>query len=266
MTYAREAISREFQDFEIDYSTICDVENTIDFVKSQELLRNGLDDNNIQMWLNIMNQNRGNYNAVREDSHERNVEYQIVRNYFLLRAVMTNSIWEVVESLKRGAEVNEYSLYKGARSFPIIEAARLGSTRIASELIEAGADVNIAKTNGESAIGMAADSDNMEMARLLLSNGADPNQVAHEGFTPLTQAETPDMIELLLKHGADPNIPDSEGDLPIVTRISNRDLASTLVLYRGGTDMDRRNLIGVSAREYFARFFGYNIEDRFGNE
>ena len=68
------------------------------------------------------------------------------------------------------------------------------------------------------------------------------------------------MIELLLKYGANPNIPDSDGDLPIVARISTRDLASTIALYRGGTDMDRKNLSGVSAREYFIRFFGYDIE------
>ena len=260
MTYAREAIYREFQDFEIDYSTISDVENTIDSVKSSQLLRDGLSDDNLQMSMNLIMQLTGHYDAVREDPHEREVEYQIVRNYFLLRAVMSNSIWEVRESIKRGAEVNEFSLYRGARSLPIIEAARLRTTFIARELIEAGADVNIAKTNGETVIALAADSNNIEMVELLLDSGADPNTTAHHGLTPLSQAESPRIIELLLEHGANPNIPDSDGDLPIVARISNRDLESTLVLYRGGTDMDWKNKSGVSAREYFVRFFGHDIE------
>ena len=260
MTYAREAINREFYDFDIDYSTISDVENTIDSVKSSQLLAGGLNDDNFLMSMNFLMQMTGHYDAVREDSHERETEYQIVRNYFLLRGVLSNSIWEVRESLKRGAQVNEFSLYRGMRSLPIIEAARFGSTFIARELIEAGADVNISKINGESAIASAADSNNVEMAELLLSHGADPNQIAHHGITPLSQAESPEMIELLLKYGANPNIPDSDGDLPIVARISNRDLASTIALYRGGTDMDRKNLSGVSAREYFIRFFGSDIE------
>ena len=260
MSYAREAVRSEFSDFEIGYETITDLENTIDAVKSSNFLENGATDDNFVMSMNMMFEIMGEYDRIREDPHEREVEYQIVRNYFLLRGVVSNSVWEVRESIKRGAEVNEFSLYRGMRSLPIIEAARLGSTFIAKELIEAGADVNIAKANGESAIGMAADSDNVEMAELLLSNGADPNQVAHYGLTALSQAETPRMIELLLKYGADPNIPDSDGDLPIVARISNRDLASTFVLYHGGTDMDRKNKSGVSAREYFVRFFGRDIE------
>lgn len=260
MSYAREAIRREFYDFDIDNTTIADIENTIDSVKTTDFLSTGLTDDNFQMAMNMLFQNMGDFGSVREDLHENEVEYQIVRNYFLLRGVMSNSIWEVRESLKRGAEVNEFTLYRGMRTLPIIEAARLGSVYIARELIDAGADVNISKLNGESAIGIAADSNNLEMAKLLLENGADANQIAHHGLTPLSQAETSEMIELLLKHGANPNIPDKDGDLPIVARISNRDLASTLALYRGGTDMERKNNSGISAHEYYVQFFGHDIE------
>ena len=49
MTYAREAINREFYDFDIDYSTISDVENTIDSIKSSQLLTDGLNDDNFLM-------------------------------------------------------------------------------------------------------------------------------------------------------------------------------------------------------------------------
>ena len=80
MTYAREAINREFYDFDIDYSTISDVENTIDSVKSSQLLAGGLNDENFLMSMNFLMQMTGHYDAVREDSHERETEYQIVRN------------------------------------------------------------------------------------------------------------------------------------------------------------------------------------------
>lgn len=85
------------------------------------------------------------------------------------------------------------------------------------------------KDNGEFALLDAAGYEHLEAAEALLANGANPNAIAR-GLTPLTQAESVEMINLLFKYGADPNIPDGDGDLPIVTRITNRDKRGTIVL------------------------------------
>lgn len=185
---------------------------------------------------------------------------QTARNYLLLRATMENDTQEGLKAIERGADPNVACIYKGTRSFPIIEAALKGNARLVRALIEVGADVNIKKDNGEFALLDAAGYEHLEAAEALLANGANPNAIAR-GLTPLTQAESVEMINLLLKYGADPNIPDGDGDLPIVTRITNRDKRGTIVLRDAGSDPNHRNRSGKSADDFCQRYFFCKLAD-----
>ena len=69
------------------------------------------------------------------------------------------------------------------------------------------------------------------------------------------------MIQLLLRYGADPNIPDGDGDLPIVTRITNRDKRGTIALRDAGSDASHRNKRGQSADDFCQRYFRCRLED-----
>ena len=56
--------------------------------------------------------------------------------------------------------------------------------RLARYLIAAGADINIRKPKGASALYVAAHAKNIKMVRLLLENGADVNTTNSAGWTP----------------------------------------------------------------------------------
>lgn len=185
---------------------------------------------------------------------------QVTRNYLLLRATMENNTQEGLRAIERGADPNVACIYNGTRSFPIIEAALKGNARLVNTLIEAGADVNVRKDNSELALLDAACYEHIEAAEALLANGADPNAISR-GLTPLTQAESVEMIQLLLRYGADPNIPDGDGDLPIVTRITNRDKRGTIALRDAGSDASHRNKRGQSADDFCQRYFRCRLED-----
>lgn len=83
-----------------------------------------------------------------------------------------------------------------------------------------GVDINIASIpDGETALFKAVASQNKEIAKLLLTVGANPNAATRQSnFTPLYQAvlnSDTQMVQLLLEHKALPNIPSSSKRLPI---------------------------------------------------
>jgi ankyrin repeat protein len=95
------------------------------------------------------------------------------------------------------------------------ETVRWQSAGAVKALLESGADPDQIFFNGESALHLATEQGNHEMAELLLAYGADVNiQERKEGFTPLMYAAIKDdrkMLELLTSHGADPTVGDVDG-------------------------------------------------------
>ena len=72
-------------------------------------------------------------------------------------------------------------------------------------LRSAGADVSAAAPDGGAPIHLAVDSDDVEVARLLLNNGADIESADQSGATPLSaalSAKLYDMADMLMKAGA----------------------------------------------------------------
>jgi ankyrin repeat protein len=88
-----------------------------------------------------------------------------------------------------------------------------GAVRTTKRIIASGADVNAAlTTRGVAPLHIAAGTEDIEFAQLLISKGADVNAKIDNGETPLNFATcssghsgSTKMVELLLKHGADPN-------------------------------------------------------------
>lgn len=70
-------------------------------------------------------------------------------------------------------------------------------------------DTPLVRRSYPTALHAACANGQVEMARLLLSSGADANQLDRNGVTPLMRAATigsRDLVKLLLSHGADPKL------------------------------------------------------------
>jgi ankyrin repeat protein len=97
----------------------------------------------------------------------------------------------------------------------VMDATMNGDTEEINRLLEEGADLNEQEPEvGSTALILAADYDQLDAAKILVENGADPNLPDNYGNTPLMGAvfmENKEMVKLLLNAGADPNFENDEG-------------------------------------------------------
>lgn len=116
--------------------------------------------------------------------------------------------------LDHGADVNSPG-NDGTTSLHV--AARAGFTNLAQFLLSRGARVDAVDNRGRTALHIAAVSDDgIEMAKLLVANGANLNAQDETDTTPLVaaiQRKGIAMGRFLLDHGADPNIARSSSRL-----------------------------------------------------
>ena len=91
---------------------------------------------------------------------------------------------------------------------PLLFVAQQGDVESARLLLAAGANVNDVAPIGWSALAVAAFKNQVEVGKLLLDSGAEPD-AAGAGFTALHAAVLRgnlDLVETLLAHGANPNV------------------------------------------------------------
>jgi ankyrin repeat protein len=81
---------------------------------------------------------------------------------------------EYRELLKAGASVNEPDS-ENCMITPLLIAVDDNCTQIVKDLLENGADVNLADRDGTTPLIMAAQRDNLENIKLLIQHGADVN-------------------------------------------------------------------------------------------
>jgi len=128
----------------------------------------------------------------------------------------------VVVLLRYGARVNGWDVNKDGD--PLLTAVLMINIDAARLLLAQGADPNVRDNAGTSPLRWCAEHGHLEMARLLLLCGA--TKTIHEGAGPtglnaLGFAATRlnvDMVRLLLAHGADPRIEDVD-DMTTFTRL-----------------------------------------------
>lgn len=110
--------------------------------------------------------------------------------------------------LRHGASINEWDVNRTETA--ILIACDPSNLEMARVLLEAGADPNVRRSDGESCLRLCASEQNLEMAKLLLRYGAGKTINEYGGIHGLTALglaatnfDVP-MIELLLREGADP--------------------------------------------------------------
>jgi ankyrin repeat protein len=212
----------------------------------------------------------------------------------LLYAARENCIACVDVLLKHGADIN---LPDPDGVSPLNLAIMNANWDLAKKLIEAGADVDewdiygeaplftaigdyTRRDGGHASIDPLNEADGMDIVRLLLDHGANPNmqlffRPAHvrgstntRGSTPLIRAANAgdlDLVELLLKHGADATIYMADRQTPIHAVLAGRTpekkaLELIRVLHDAGTDVNvialvnhREEIRGGTALHYAVR-------------
>ena len=103
--------------------------------------------------------------------------------------------------------------------YPLGLAAFFGHRAIVEFLLKNGADLKISARNGQkvTALHGAVARRDLEIVKMLLEAGADPNARQERGFAPLHDAAANGnaaLVELLLKHGALANAKTDDGKTP----------------------------------------------------
>jgi ankyrin repeat protein len=153
--------------------------------------------------------------------------------------------------LRAGADVNEADANGNTA---LMVAARMGQADIVRRLLEAGARVDPASRVGLTALHMAVLAENAEVTRMLLEKAPQLDQPEHAGFTPLSLAVQSDqlgLVQALLAAGANPNIA-----VPGTSRLSGLTPLLTAVLHRNHGIA--RLLLGAGADVHYVTGNGRN--------
>jgi len=144
---------------------------------------------------------------------------------------------------------------------PLMIASVAGNETIASELIAHGAVVGfrdvIRGNAANTALGLAVSAGHLRVVKLLLSHGADPNQMCALGSFPLVDAAdvgNMEIIESLLDAGASVDIQSEDGDTALITAAWCDYVSEPVIrrLLRAGADRSIRNKEGKCAADIAA--------------
>lgn len=129
----------------------------------------------------------------------------------LFEAVRVNDAARVRALLGEGAPIDARTVadqwsYTPAEDTPLIQAVKAGAAEVAYVLIEAGADLSLQNSVGQTALACAACVADEAVVQALLARGADPNLARRDGTSPLHEAATrghEGVIRALVSAGAD---------------------------------------------------------------
>jgi ankyrin repeat protein len=166
----------------------------------------------------------------------------------LLDAVLKRDRNAVRQLLKNHVDVNAA---QPDGSTALMLAAERHDVEIADLLIRARANVNAANEYGATALSVACAGGNLALIRLLLDAHADLNAPLLSGETPLmTAVDTGDVdtVSVLLEHGADVNVKETKGgQTALMWAVANRSPELVMRLVDHGADVRARSNGGFTS-------------------
>ena len=115
------------------------------------------------------------------------------------------------------------------------------------ELLKSQSDVNTAQPDGSTALMLAAERQDVEIADLLIRARANVNAANEYGATALSVACATGnvaLIERLLDAHADPNAPLLSGETPLMTAVDKGDIRTATVLLAHGAEVNAKETKG----------------------
>nr|WP_144929186.1 ankyrin repeat domain-containing protein [Paenibacillus bovis] len=136
--------------------------------------------------------------------------------------------------LLENANVDERR-FKGDLITLLSKAVDSGDHVSVQRLLDYGVDVNAANRDGDTPLSIAVANEDMEMTRLLLEHGANPNEAAL--IFDVIKREKMAYLDLLMEYGGDINKANEAGLLPIQQAVSDGDVELVKVLLELGADV-----------------------------
>ena len=158
----------------------------------------------------------------------------------LIQAILKNDIAGLKAQLDAGANPNA----KVERdTTPLMYAAAYGSLNAMKTLIDAKADVNARNAFQETALLWSANE--LEKVRLLLNNGANVNAASTQGRTALLLASAHDgseeIVKLLIKNGANPKGKDGRQNTTLLLAALADNFPVVKMMVKEGVDVNATN-------------------------
>ena len=114
-------------------------------------------------------------------------------------------------------------------------------SRLLVLLLDAGAEIDAATVEGQTALGLAASHGDEVNAMVLLKRGSKAHHTLQRGTTVLLEAARADenfkMVDLLLKHGAPVDGADDFGMTPLMAACSSGDTRTVKLLLKSGASV-----------------------------
>lgn len=154
----------------------------------------------------------------------------------LVRAAQLGEYGHVKRLLQQGSDVNTTD-YNGMTGLMV--AARRGDLLFVKAFIDAGARVNI-KSDwlGSTALLWAVAENHIDVAKVLLASGADPNIGDDHGKAAIVHAEDIRTVKLLLNNGAKVNKRDSVDATPLMQAARKNNIPKVKLLMARGADVN----------------------------
>lgn len=170
----------------------------------------------------------------------------------LLNACLIGDL-DAVQTILQNNRVSIDAKDKGGFT-ALMEASYKGHVDIARLLIQNGANVNATTWNDGTALIIASNNGHIEIVRLLLENGANVNAKDHDGYTALigaTYAGYTDIIGILVDYGAElDNQTTLFGDTALIIASRNGNLEIVRIFIYEEANIDIKNHNGKSAIDY----------------
>ena len=151
-----------------------------------------------------------------------------------------------------------FTCYKWGMNTELHKVVSRGDVELARLLLEQGADPNARDDLGCTPLHEAALTRSVELASLLLAHGADPNAEDNWENTPLhdaARARAVNIVRLLLDHGADPNRYNVHDETPLAMAASRGVPELVQLLLERGARPNVRDRCGFTPLR-LAREFG----------